>query len=104
MTEEDPEEIVRSFVRHVTSDERHLKRIDGDIFTELLPPLKKIVEARLFPEYANRNFLIHIGKERKIVGHVSSSGRLVPVTLYGRGNPVDKARGSVDLTSLVITE
>jgi hypothetical protein len=99
------ESIVELF-RHV-NDPRHIKRISGEVGSEvttdklvavLVPPIKRMVGLPLMPEHEGRSFMFRFGDEMKLVGDVVEAGILRLKTLYGRGNPVDKKRNSVDIT------
>jgi hypothetical protein len=99
------ESIVALF-RHV-NDPRHIKRIASeagheygteDLVRVLADPIRRMVGLPLMPEHEGRQFIFKFGKEMKLVGDVVEAGVLRLKTLYGKGNPVDKERNSVDIT------
>jgi hypothetical protein len=99
------ESIVELF-RHV-NDPRHIKRIASEVGSEvttdrlvevLVTPIRRMVGLPLMPQYEGRQFVFKFGDEMKLVGDVVEAGILRLKTLYGKGNPVDRTRESVDIT------
>jgi hypothetical protein len=93
---------VMCLVRHI-NDPRHIKRLGGEpstdrIVEELVGPLRIMARMKPMPEYAGRSFVFRFSGERKLVGDFTPEGKLWVKTLYGRGNPVDRKRGSIDIT------
>lgn len=101
-------ESIRQMFRHV-NDLKHIDRIrevvgqdvgTEDLIKTLVEPIRAMTKLPLVPEHEGRQFVFRFGKgeEMKLVGDVVECGLLRLKTVYGRGNPVDKERESVDLT------
>lgn len=90
------------FIRHVLGSEKRLKRVDGEVDEVLAEPLRKLLAMKPIPQIAGRQWIYEIGKEMKIVGDVGPEGELIIRTLYGRGNPVDRRRNSVNITDMLV--
>lgn len=101
-------ESIRQMFRHVNDLKRieRIREVAGqevgteDLIKVLVEPIKTMAKLPLIPEHEGRQFVFRFGKdgEMKLVGDVVECGLLRLKTVYGRGNPVDKERESVDLT------
>jgi hypothetical protein len=101
-------ESIRGMFRHI-NDPRHIVRIrEGigqevgteDLIRMLIDPIRIMAGLKLMPEHEGRQFLYTFGKngEMKLVGDIVECGFFRLKTLYGRGNPVDKERESINIT------
>lgn len=101
-------ESIRGMFRHI-NDPRHIVRIrEGvgqevgteDLIRMLIDPIRVMAGLKLMPEHEGRQFLYTFGKsgEMKLVGDIVECGFFRLKTLYGRGNPVDKERESINIT------